>query len=125
MKDEVYTVVRGRKIAARTEKKPQPGHPYTKKIKVVCKRCNETWMGDIEEAAKPVLIAMLSALPMTLTRSGIIAVADWFVLKLLVVENETPTDVVVRQEARTAFMNTRKIPDKFKVWLFHHNSETW
>src|SRR4051794_6482907 len=41
------------------KRKIQQGHPHRKRFRVVCKRCNSGWMGDIEELAKPILLPLM------------------------------------------------------------------
>jgi hypothetical protein len=44
------------------------GHSGSKKVRVVCRRCNETWLSnDVEEAAKPILLPLIAGKSGTLT----------------------------------------------------------
>jgi hypothetical protein len=44
------------------------GHSGAKQVKVVCKRCNETWLSNsVEETAKPILISLIEGRTGTVT----------------------------------------------------------
>src|SRR5665213_1593309 len=39
----------------------RPGRSISKQIKIVCAKCNETWMGDIQTEAKPYLLKLINS----------------------------------------------------------------
>ena len=39
----------------------QQGHPFDKKLRIVCEECNNVWMSGMETAAKGLLIKMFNA----------------------------------------------------------------
>jgi hypothetical protein len=105
--------------------KYRQGYVYTKSVKCVCKKCNETWMGRIETHAKPILIPMLRGEMISLDSDAMKRLYRWFALKVMVIEGEEPQDFVVPQQARTSFMYNRNIPEGMKIWLATHNTERW
>jgi hypothetical protein len=124
-KHEVYRVIRNFKVVEYRDKKPQVGHTYTKRVFVACKQCNSGWMGAIEEAAKPILIPLLQGVPVTLTAEHRMALAKWIALKVMVAEHENPRDAVIRQPARTDFMNSGAIPSEIRIWIGYHDDPGW
>ena len=125
MKREIYNHIKLGKVLSLAQKKPQQGHTYTKKVRAVCKPCNEIWMSRIEEEAKPILIPLLRGLPLLLDREKRSKLAVWLALKVMVGESHDPRDAVTMQEDRTAFMLSRTIPPYMKIWIGSHDSEDW
>jgi hypothetical protein len=121
----VYRRLRGAWEAIIDHQKPQQGHAYTLTIKAVCKRCNETWMSEIEADAKPILVPMLRGLHITLRQPEKIKLARWFALKVMVAEQRQPRDAVVGEVERRAFGTTRVIPDSFQIWIGAHDLDVW
>jgi hypothetical protein len=124
-KEEAYTTVQPARAIVKKRTKDQQGHVYTKQFYVVCKACNEGWMSRIEEAAKPILIPLLRGQPVTLTQDDQIKLARWISLKVVIAEQENPSDAVVRQPARTLFMEIGKIPAKMKIYVANHDNFHW
>jgi hypothetical protein len=124
-KQEGYQVIRMGTIVSERRMSIRQGHTYTRKFKVVCKRCNETWMGDIEEDTKPILIPFVQGSPMTLLRNHRIKLARWLALKTMVIEQENPKDAVLQEDARAGFMDTQNIPREIRAWLFTHDDTDW
>ena len=115
-----YTIIRYDEVIVQRPK-PQQGHPYTKTVRVVCKKCNETWMGDIEERVKPFLIPVLQGQPVLLDSAAQLHLANWIALKIMVVEHEEANDAVMRQRHRSAFMRRRTIPPEMRIWVAMHD----
>lgn len=105
--------------------KPQQGSAYTVTFKVVCKSCNETWMNEIEEKARPILIPMLCGLPITLSVEDQNHLTTWLALKTMVSEQHVPEDAVLESPARTEFMHRRIIPQSLKIWIAAHDLDEW
>jgi len=123
-KEEVYRIARNRRTVL-THNKIQQGQVYTKRLKVVCKKCNNTWMSGIEERVKPILIPLIQGVPITLTEEYKVKLARWIVLKVMAAECENSSDAVLAQESRTEFMDTLVIPRGMKIWISNHDSESW
>lgn len=108
-----------------TRKKPQMGHVFTKKIKAVCKRCNETWMGDIEEDAKPILRPIIHGKPIVIDHTNQVKLATWIVLKFLVADHEKNATPISSKKFLSAFKEKREIPERIKIWIGYHNAFEW
>jgi hypothetical protein len=58
----------------------EKGGPFSKKLKIVCKRCNNVWMSRMESEVAPILVRMFDwdgQAPLTLTIDEQIALARW------------------------------------------------
>jgi hypothetical protein len=94
------------------------GRLWTKKFKVVCKTCNETWMSQIEEKAKPILTPLITGEIYTITKDDCLTISQWITLKIMVAENNknnSPSEIVTTQSQRSALKNSQKIPDN--LWV--------
>ena len=106
-------------------KKPRMGHVFTKKLKLVCKKCNETWMGEIEEDAKPILLPVIQGKRFLLDHDNRIKLATWLILKFLVADNDKDTSPISSKDILTAFFERREFPERIKIWIAHHNEFQW
>ncbi len=76
--------------------------------KLVCNGCNTTWMAQLEEYAKPILVPMIEARSLTLDAAQQLVVATWAVKTAIVIEptlskesNFSPEECsIVRTQAR-------------------------
>jgi hypothetical protein len=124
-KEEFYQVIRGIGPVNIEKRKPQQGHTYSKKIKAVCKRCNNGWMGGIETAVKPILIDLLEGRLLSLDRIMQRRLVTWITLKMLVAENQNVADRVVQQDGLSFFKAFRTIPRGTKIWIAYHDTPEW
>jgi hypothetical protein len=88
--------------------------------KVVCKRCNETWMSDLESNhAKPSIGKMiLATAPVTLTRAQIISISA-FAFKCAVIGDHMNRKRLpfFSPESRRRFACSLTIPPAIYVWI--------
>jgi hypothetical protein len=102
----------------------QQGSPSSFKDRVVCKKCNEVWMGKIEHDAKPVLKALVLGEGRTISKADNKVLAQWLFLKFCV--KACCADMhCVSQPDRTIFMVENIIPRYFKSWVFFHSVDNW
>jgi hypothetical protein len=103
----------------------RPGRVITKKLRVVCPACNNTWMSKIESDAKPILLSCFKGKPITLGKSEKPILAKWITLKVMISEYSKPGDSITPLNERLAFRETRKIPGWFQIWLGACNAQKW
>lgn len=106
-------------------KKPRMGHTFTKKIRCVCKRCNETWMGEIENAVKPILTPMILGHRTTLDHLARRSLAEWLTLKFMISDADRDATPISTKAMLAAFRKGREIPKRLKIWVSHHNAFEW
>lgn len=59
-------------------------------VKTVCKRCNETWMSDIESSAKIYLAPMIAGTKTPLDKDAMTIISKWMTLRALVAVSDAP-----------------------------------
>jgi hypothetical protein len=108
-----------------TDVRKRRGHSTTRKLRRVCRKCNNGWMSRIDDEAKPYLLAMMYGQSINLDRAAQRKVVDWIVLKCMVFENNRREDAATTLEQRERFMLTREIPSYTQIHLFRCGEEPW
>ena len=88
-----------------------------RRVRLVCARCNNGWMSDIERAAKPVLEALFQGQRVLLRRSEQTLIATWFTKTALVEHLTQPIRDPITHEHREYIYNVRQPPPESHVWL--------
>jgi hypothetical protein len=90
---------------------------YSEKARVVCQqRCNGGWMSQIEEAAKPVLLDLITGQPGQLNPQGQAVLARWAALAALMACYLQPKIEVPRDYPAT-FYGLKEPPAITIVWI--------
>ena len=101
------------------------GHNTTKKLKVVCRSCNNGWMSQIERDAKDSLTKLMLSKKCLLSPNDQIALAHWIALKVIVAEHNRPGNFVTTREAHEAFYLHRTMPRLMHIFLFRCWDPMW
>lgn len=102
----------------------RPGRITSLKFRVVCGTCNNGWMSAAEEAARPSVEALLAGEPVSLSPKAQRVLAEWIVLKCIVLEHAHRGIAVVPESEREVFAETREIPSYFRIYLISHSSNS-
>jgi hypothetical protein len=79
------------------------------KLKVVCKPCNNEWMSQLQEVAKPILTPRITGdWSATLSRDEQKILASWATMFTMVLEFAHPKTISISQAARSHFRLTRE-----------------
>lgn len=114
----------GRSPAKVTRRQAQ-GHSGTKKIRKVCRTCNGTWLSQIEEAAKPILIPLIGGERLEVDSAMQQALATWAAKTAMTAEQLHPSKVVVLQDERTWLKDHRIPPPGWNVWIGTYYGLPW
>jgi len=103
------------------------GHLITKKIRAVCTSCNNGWMSQLEERAKPLLLPGLTGNDVSLSPADQQILSEWAFAKALICEHSAKGLALTPAEDRIAFHKSRKVPDYFRIYVGTHSTEsiTW
>jgi hypothetical protein len=112
-------------ILKKREFQTRPGSVATKKIRVVCEDCNNGWMNDLEELARPILEPLIAGRPTVLNQNQQRSLAQWITMKVMVAEHNTPEDVVIPRADKELFKADRSIPRYITIWIGRHNVSAW
>ena len=103
----------------------RPGRVIAKKLRVVCRTCNNTWMSRIEAEAQPVLTPLIQGKPTVLDETQQKTLTEWVALKVMIAEHSKGVDHVTPQHSRAGFRATRRIPDGFQIWIGKCGEDRW
>lgn len=98
------------------------GDVTTKKIRVVCKTCNNGWMSEIETQAKPILTKLISGCDCCLTPEQSHALAIWIAMKVIVSEHSEGGTQVTPAKDRCDFYKNKTIPEYFRIFIGNHST---
>ena len=115
--ERVLTFTQVARLKEPPKSRTKPGHAWTKKIRVVCARCNNGWMNALETDARPFLTPLISTASHTMTAAAALTVAQWIALKIMVGEHNQPGDAVTPPSDRAKFRSTRQLPPNLKIWI--------
>jgi hypothetical protein len=101
------------------------GSTMTKRIRVVCATCNNTWMSALEGQAKQILMPLITGQEIVLDETQQKLLTEWVVMKCMVAEQNVPNDAVIPYEDRARFKAERAIPRYFEIWITSHISKKW
>lgn len=99
------------------------GPTHTAKLRVVCRRCNNEWMSRLEERVKPLVTALVTGSPTTITRTQRKNLAAWITMVAAVSEYYSPKAVILPQVFRTRFMNTQAPSRALSVWIGNYSGK--
>ncbi len=126
--ERVFTFTKNTQPTSPPKHRKTNGRIWTKKIKVVCKTCNETWMSQIEQTAKTILLPMMRGEPYRLTQEDCLSISRWITLKVMVAEHNslnTHTEVVTNREMRKKFKDNQEIPNNLLVSIARCGTPSW
>jgi hypothetical protein len=124
--------VRAERIGApgtpmQAEMRLRAGDPLSSTVKVVCAACNNGWLSQIQERAKPYLIPLIRGQPTALGPDGQRAVAAWCTMATMTGEyiDRDPAAIAVSQADRDHLMAHREAPPGWKVWIARYVPHRW
>jgi hypothetical protein len=89
-----------------------------KKLKIVCKRCNNEWMSRLQTQVKPILLPMIQGhWPETMSAWDRRGLAAWATMFTMVAEFSDPNTQTIDFTARERLRLTIEPPDGWYVWV--------
>jgi hypothetical protein len=102
------------------------GDPLNANVRVVCSNCNNGWMSQIQESAKPHLIPLFKGESVWLDKKAQAAIATWAMMSTITAEHiqRNPSETTVPQADRTSFMKGQPLAN-WKVWIAPYRRDKW
>lgn len=98
--------------------------PFNMQVKVLCKPCNNEWCHDIENAAKPLLIPMITGNKITLDASDQTSVAVWVTLMVLMLQlTHREGERSIMPDAYRWFRRWRMPLPNEQIWIALYDGE--
>ncbi len=93
------------------------GDPRSRKLKVVCNACNNNWMSQVQNRAKPHLVPLIEGREYKLPRQGRSALSRWAAL-FSTVQEQIHTDLAsVSAEDRAWIKERSTAPNNWLIWI--------
>lgn len=95
---------------------------FDTKVRVVCTECNNGWMSDLEVAAKPILVRMLTGKRVVLDDASQAVVSQWVVKTAMMFQHTTPRRPIPDHHFRYLY-DHRRPPPSSQVWIAARTAE--
>src|SRR5450759_5037390 len=98
----------------------KPGDHRSRGLRVVCRNCNNGWMSEIQNIAKPILIPFLKGQWPRITQDDQYILSVWAAMFSMVFEFAHPETVGISQDHRTflkEFKQHKTMPKNWFVWI--------
>lgn len=109
----------------RTTQKKLQGHSGTKTVKTVCAKCNNGWLSQIEQKAKPILESLIEGDRINLGVGEQLTLATWATKTVMIAEQLHPRIDGITQAERTWLMRKIVPLDTWVVWLAGYSGDAW
>lgn len=93
------------------------GDPRSRKLKIVCTTCNNGWMSQVQDKAKPYLVRLIAGEKCELPRQARSALARWAALFVTVQEQIHPDLASISAEDREWIRTRPTAPHNWSVWM--------
>lgn len=102
------------------------GSVFQRKVRNVCKRCNNGWMSRVVDRAKFCATQMIRGKPFQLNRDAQTDLAAWVGITTVIQEfaNRCGARRIPPQD-RTVLMNTEAPPLSWSIWAARYSGEWW
>jgi hypothetical protein len=106
--------------------KRRTGDPHSTRIKCVCRKCNNEWMGKLQENAKPYLVPMLEGKNISLFRNGQNAIAAWATMMVMVseyLEKDQGMVAIPSADRHWLYKQHRPPSSRWRIWIGQHRRQ--
>ncbi|WP_449411375.1 hypothetical protein [Methylobacterium komagatae] len=102
------------------------GHAFTRKIRNVCARCNNTWMSALENKNKSVLEKLMRSEIHLASVEEQKSIAEWAILKTIVQDCfRNPDKSIASMEDRRKIFEEGIFPSGWAVWIGRIDAPFW
>ena len=105
--------------------KKMSGDPKSRKLRIVCNKCNNGWMSDLQNATKPILTPLLHHQQITLSEQRQRQLATWVAMTVICAEYLQPASVSIPVTARRWLFTNRTAPDNMRIWIGNFDRQNW
>jgi hypothetical protein len=107
--------------------KLKSGDPLSTNLQIVCAKCNNEWLSQIQERAKPILIPLIQGASIELSEADQATIASWCAMATMTAEfiDPEPLSKGISGAERRLFMKDQKPPAGFRIWIGHFRRTDW
>lgn len=104
---------------------PYKNNPSDTKSYCVCRNCNTTWMSDVTNQAKPIVIKLINSLSVRLGEHEQARLANWLAVKAITAEFLCRPAVAISDEDRHYVFSNKKCPPDWRIWIGNFERQSW
>jgi hypothetical protein len=101
------------------------GDMNQRKVRKVCKKCNNGWMGGIVEAAKPIATAMILDQETNIDRKSQTDLSAWIALATIMAEFNDPPTAAIPVQDRQRLLENHCPPDHWSIYIGRYSGKEW
>ena len=105
-------------------KQTRPGPLTSRKLRVVCKKCNNGWMSALQQAARPLLLKLMTNREWTaVDNSDETTLLKWMTMFGIVAEHLNPTRVTTSEIERNLFFKSESPLSNWAAWIGFYDND--
>ncbi len=98
------------------------GDPHSRRVKCVCAGCNNGWMSELQQAAKPIVVPIIEGMTVTLNKKEQKILAAWSAMSVMCSEQGDPPNIAIAQDLRDILFNHHVPPTRrWRTWAALHD----
>lgn len=102
------------------------GEVNARRVRAVCRTCNNGWMGSLEEQTIPVLTPLILCTPIWLDETEQTVLSRWLAMKTAVTEHANPEFAAISQAERDFIRYNPSPPNTgWQIWIGMQSGERW
>ena len=107
------------------KRKKVGGDLRSRKLRVVCKSCNNGWMSQLQERAKPLLLPLIKCEAAAFSYEDQELLSAWIAMFVMVAEHFDRYKVVSTKKERQYLRRQLKAPPNWNICIGDHEKKTW
>jgi hypothetical protein len=101
------------------------GDAQSRRLQIVCRHCNNGWMGQLQESVKPILVPMIEGEPKLINQIGQSVLATWCAMAVMVAEHFNPVHAAITFLDRDYLRTHLHPPANMRIWLGNYSRSAW
>src|SRR5262249_6953909 len=101
------------------------GDPQSRKVRAVCRKCNNGWMSVLQEHTKPVILPILKGERTVLDRTKQNILAAWAAMTVICAEYIEPTRASISVVDRRHLFKNKQAPERLRLWIGNYQRNRW
>ena len=112
-------------VSPRERLRTMQGSTKNLTVKAVCRRCNNGWMGRLEEAAKPAVTVLLTRDGSAISADQAAPLRRWIFMKSACLDHARFIESVFDPASLVAFRAGGDLPTNFQAWIYRNDTDAW
>ncbi|OEZ50347.1 hypothetical protein JAB1_14620 [Janthinobacterium sp. MP5059B] len=106
--------------------KQKNGSPRSKRLKVVCVKCNNEWMSVLQDRASSIIIKMIQDVNFLISTKDQAILAAWATMTAMTFEFDDPDTMSILETERLWLRSLRLPPQgEWRIFVGRHSGESW